>query len=266
MVLPVATLSAGDDADLRGLPDSAEIITKALAWADWQQEQPYIKTLTGLYENVTEVLDKRGELKSRDEILHRMESFDGHTFYRRVRINGRALTDSERRQERERRRRFLEDLKRQKLKSDYSRSEGTRHLQFDRDLVSRYRSKVVGREEVNSRTAYLLEFEPKSKRLPVRRRIDYALNHSRGKVWIDTEDYGVARIEFHLIEPVTFFFFLGKLTRADGVLQMVRLENGHWLPQHLKLYYNGRIFFRRLHRRSTMKWSNFGPGVVADGG
>ena len=45
LVLRVETLSAGDD--VRGLPDAAEIITKALAWADWQQEQPYIKTLTG---------------------------------------------------------------------------------------------------------------------------------------------------------------------------------------------------------------------------
>ena len=250
---------------MQDLPAAAEIITKALASADWQQEQPYIKTLTGVYENVSEVLDRRGELKSRDEILHRMESFDGHTFYRRVRINGRALTDTERRQERERRRRFLEDLKRNKLRSDYSRSEGARHLQFNRDLVSRYRAKVAGREELNGRMAYLLEFEPKSKRLAVRRRIDYALNHSRGKVWVDTEDYGVARVEFHLMEPVTFFFFLGRLTRADGVLQMVRLENGHWLPQHLKLYYNGRVFFRRLHRRSTMKWSKYGTAAGAGG-
>ena len=75
-----------------------------------------------------------------------------------------------------------------------------RNLRFDRELISRYRATLVGREKLNGRMAYLLEFEPKSKKLPVNHRIDYALNNSRGQVWIDAEDYGVARIEFHLMK------------------------------------------------------------------
>ena len=258
-------LAAQDRGPVRDLPEASEIIAKALEWGDWQKEQPYIKTLTSTYENISEDLDGRGEVKSREEVLHRMESFDGRAFYRRLRVNGRPLTDKERKREQERKDKFVEGVKRDQLKSDYSRSEGSRNIRFDRNLISRFRAKLVGREEINGRMAYVLDFEPKSKKLPVKSRIDYALNKSRGRIWVDTEDYGVARVEFHLIKPVTFFFWLGKLTRADGELQMTRVDEGYWLPRNLKIYYNGRILFRGLHRRAEMKWSNFVPPSEAGG-
>ena len=46
---------------------------------------------------------------------------------------------------------------------------------------------------------------------------------------------------------------------------MFRSEEGYWLPQNLKIYYNGRIFFSTLHRRSEMKWSDFGSHAEAGG-
>ena len=258
-------VAAEDGALIGTFPAASDIIAKALDAADRQKEQPYIKMLAGQYANVSKVLDRRGDVRSCDEILHRMESFDGHTFYRRLRMNGRALTVKEKEREQQRKDKFVEAIRCGRSKSDYSRSEGSRNLRFDSDLISCYRSKVVGREELNRRMAYLLDFEPKSKNLPVKRRIDYTLNNSWGKLWIDVEDYGVARVEFNLIKPVTFFFWLGKLTHADGVLQMSRSGKGYWLPQHLKIYCNGRIFFRSLHRRSTMKWSDFGSSAELSG-
>lgn len=259
------SLLAQDGAPIRDLPTASEVIAKALEWGDWQKEQPYIKTLTGNYENISENLDRHGEVKSREEVFHRMESFDGRAFYRRLRVNGRPLTAKERQEEQKRKNKFVEDVKRDSVRSDYNRSEGSRNIRFDRDLISRYRSKLVGREELNGRMAYLIEFEPKSNKLPIKSRIDHALNKSRGRLWIDTEDYGVARVEFRLIKPVSFFFWLGKLTRADGELQMSRVDEGYWLPQNLKIYYNGRILFHVLHRRAEMKWSDFVPPSQASG-
>ena len=41
--------------------------------------------------------------------------------------------------------------------------------------------------------------------LPVRRRIDTALNKSTGRLWVVKEDFGVSRVEFEMDEPVRFW-------------------------------------------------------------
>jgi hypothetical protein len=266
--LPVAVLvvfSIGaslraDAAPKDAWPSAAEVIEKALDRAAWEKKQAFRKSMTGEHVHVTERLNKQNAVRSRQELRYKLTMFDGHPFYERVRIDGRPLTADEKRREQERKQRFLEELKRKKGEESYKRPRGS-YIEFDKQLIGRYRAEVVGHEMLRGRSAYVVRFEPKEGKLPVRRRIDHALNHSNGKIWVDDKEFGVLRVEFHLIEPVTFWGgLLGRLSQLDGRLETVRNEDGFWLPNELRFTMDGRVLFRSLHQRVSYVWYNFaGP-------
>ena len=72
-----------------------------------------------------------------------------------------------------------------------------------------------------------LSFEPKSGKLPVRRRNDRTLNNSRGRVWLDQESYEIARVEFELKGPTRISWrILGFISRVDGMLDRKEGDDG----------------------------------------
>lgn len=239
------------------LPPLGEIIEKAIARAEKQKEREAGRVFTAELIEVTERLDGDGSVESKEEIVYRASLHGGHYFHEKVRINGRALTAKEVRAEKTRKEKFLREIEANKGNKSY-KPKGVR-VEFGRELIERYQARVSGREALYGREAYVVEFEPKSGKLPVRNRIDYALNKSNGRLWIDTEDYGVARVEFHLMEPVRLWAgILGNVTVADGVVETLRNKEGFWLPRKMKFYMNGRILFSSLHHRSSRTWRHFG--------
>ena len=147
---------------------------------------------------------------------------------------------------------------REQLKRGEKPKENENRIEFSRDLISRFRAEVVSRQLLNGRSTYVLRFEPKSNRLPVRRRIDYALNKSAGRMMIDEETYEVAHVEFHLIKPVRLWWgLLGKLREAEGSLERKPATDGYWAPTRLKTYIYGRVLFNSFHRRRQTDWGGY---------
>lgn len=235
------------------LPPLEEIIQKALARAEWQKKLDLSRASVAELIKVTERLDDEGATESKEEIVFRESLHEGHYFHEKILVNGRKLTAKEANDEKARKEKFLREIERNRGNETY-KPKGDR-VEFNRELVERYQAKLAGRETVHGREAYVIEFEPRRGKLPVRRRIDYALNKSNGRVWIDTEDYGVARVEFHLLEPVHLWYgILGNVTVADGLVETIRNEEGFWLPREIKIYMDGRILLKSLHHRSQRKW------------
>jgi hypothetical protein len=52
--------------------------------------------------------------------------------------------------------------------------------------------------DLRGRPNHVISFEPRPGKLPVRRRIDHALNRSRGEVWIDTQTRAQSDRQFHV--------------------------------------------------------------------
>jgi hypothetical protein len=264
-VLTAATLGATTTAHSQPPPSlsAGEIIERALRRSEGQNERLMGRVLTTEMFEVTEKLDSSGSVKSRQEDLFLTTLYDTHPFFEKVRVDGRKLTAKEQSAEKRRMEKFLRELEREKGKDTFTNPKGNR-VDFNRDLIGRYRTKLAGRESIHGREAFVIEFEPKDGKLPANRRIDYALNKSNGKLWVDVEDYGVARVEFHLVEPVKLWAgLLGKVTQLDGSIETVRHDEGFWLPRELKLYFNGRILFLSFHERSTSTWRHWVPGPQA---
>ena len=86
--------------------------------------------------------------------------------------------------------------------------------------------------------------------------MDYALNKSRGKIFVDAETFEVARIEFRLIEPVGLWWgLLGKLRQVEGSVERKPLADGHWAPTELNIYMNMQVLFSNKHYRRRLQWS-----------
>ena len=233
------------------LPSAQEIIDRALKRADWMREQGYEDRLSGEHISVKEELDDEKGVKSREEILYRVYPLDGYLYYERMAVDGKPLSEEELKKRKE-------DFRKEVAAStsgEEEKQDDDNDIKFNQDLISRYEAEVEGVESINGRPAYVLTFQPKPGKLPVQRRIDYALNNSGGKLWIDTAEFGVVRVWFELLRPVKLWAgILGKVGLATGDLEQTRLADGVWLPRDLSIYIRGRVVFKSFHQQRQLQW------------
>ena len=123
-----------------------------------------------------------------------------------------------------------------------------RHLVFDRLMESEsdtasgkerqesaltpenYDFRFTGEEDLGPYRCYVLEAIPK-------RKDKYLFE---GRIWIDSHDFAVARIEGHPAKKLSFW-----VNRADFVREYQKLD-GFWLPLRDKTQVNVRFYGRRI--------------------
>ena len=136
---------------------------------------------------------------------------------------------------------------------------------FDKDLLEHYTAELVGIRDLRGRPAYVLDFQPKEGKLPTRRRVDHALNKSRGQLWIDRDTYEIARVTFELTERVRFWWgILGSVSDAHGQFERVPVADNIWLASEFDVYFHVRALISTSRRRETTVWSGF-EQVAEDG-
>lgn len=237
-------------------PSVAEIIDRAVETDRRAREHPAEIHYRFRHVNVTEKLDGKNKVEKTERHVYRVYPRDGEAYYELVETLGRKATQKDA---------VAEDKVRSRIRREVNgdpkfKQSASRGFAFTRSLIDRYTAKLVGREQVEGRLSYVLEFRPKSGNLPIRRRIDRALNKAFGRLWIDADDFGLSRIEFSLLEPVRVWGGLvASITRLEGRLEMRRLAVGAWHPDRMQLRMDGRMLFSSLNRRMSLEWSNFEP-------
>ena len=229
-----------------------EIVSRAVRHADSLREQKLEQKFTFMELAIREELTKDGSIKTRDVRRSKMYPVEGVLHGRVVERNGRTLSSEEREAEERRE----QDL-RQRIADGEEEKKDEYRIEFDQELVGRYRVSLADKNILDGRWTYVINFEPKHGRLPIRRRIDYALNKSRGQIFVDAETFEVARIEFRLIEPVGLWWgLLGKLRQVEGSIERKPLASGYWAPTELSIYMNMRVLFSNKHYRRKLEWSD----------
>ena len=258
LALSIAPLVAAADAPAKNEAPPltpGEIISRAVKHADYLREQKLEQKFTFMELAIREELTKDGGIKSRDVRRSKMYPVEGVLHGRVVERNGRSLSPEE--EEAEDRRE--QDL-RQCIANGEEEKKDENRFEFDQELVGRYRVSLADKNILDGRWTYVINFEPKHGRLPIRRRIDYALNKSRGQIFVDAETFEVARIEFRLIEPVGLWWgLLGKLRQVEGSIERKPLASGDWAPTELSIYMNMRVLFSNKHYRRRSQWSDHRP-------
>jgi hypothetical protein len=103
-----------------------------------------------------------------------------------------------------------------------------------------------------------LAFTPRPGKLPVRRRLDRALNKSRGEIWIDQDTFEVARLTFELTDRVRLWWgILGSVSNVTGRVERRPIAENVWMPDEIDVYYEYRVLFSNSGRGGTTRWSDF---------
>jgi hypothetical protein len=240
------------DAQQSELSDADEILEKALEKIEHYAEEDDDTRYRYKLVSVREKLDSDGKVKEREEKLYECFPIDSFTYYRLLEKNGLPLTEKESKKELEREQKFREKTEKGK---DPMEGERENSIAFNRELMSRYDVLLEGIEEVDGRRAYVLFFKPKSGDLPVRRQIDKAFNQSEGKIWIDTQEFELARAEFQMKKPVRIWWgILGSVSRVDGNFERTQLDDGTWFPKAFEFYTKMRIFIKSSHTHQEDRW------------
>ena len=196
-----------------------------------------------------------GEVAKEIRDVYSVRPRDGEPFYELIEHNGRPATAEDRRREAKLREKF-----RKQFRSDQDTAAGHSGFEFDRELTERFQAELVGRRILNGRSMFVLKFWPREGKLPVNRRMDYALNKTMGEFWIDAEDYQLARVDFHLMEPVKVWAgVLGSIPMLRGTLQLERVDEGLWLPKKMHLKMLGRVLFSSVDQVVDLEWFDFKP-------
>lgn len=259
VVIPLSlALPAVSAEDVAERPSAEVIVERALERAESNDEQRP-ETDFG-YRMVTTLakLDGEGAVEEGKQKRYELVLVEGHPFLRLLEIDGEALAGEDAANEQNREREFREKILERERSGEQPEppKEHEDTIYFNEDLVSRYRAEILERRPFADREAWVLRYEPKPGHLSRRRRVDKLLNATSGIVWIDTETYEVARLEFELMRTVRFWWFLGSVSHVSGYYERMPVD-GVWLPSRGRLSIRGRALFSGIRNDQTAAWSDW---------
>jgi hypothetical protein len=203
---------------------------------------------------VTEELDSQGRLKVRREKLYDVRVESGLSRLRLVRLNGQELSgDEQKKQDAQ------DQAQREKMTDAKAGKKGDERENFlTADLVARYKFQLVRRVQINGRDTYELVFQPAGSNLPVSHVVDRFLNQVAGTVWIDAQEFEIARAEIHLQGEVTLWGgVIGTLTQCSYTLERVRQPDGAWFNGLSHGFFEGRKLLEPMLIRTRSESTDF---------
>lgn len=116
------------------------------------------------------------------------------------------------------------------------------------NLMQRFQFKLIGRDVINGRPSYVVDFRPKSDDLPVNSMADKFINKAAGRIWIDAEDYAISQAQLRLTEQVNILGGLvGSVWKFTYAFTRLRTPEGYWFARNMDWHLEGReVVFNRI--------------------
>jgi hypothetical protein len=227
------------------------IIQKAVARGA-QDQQGSVPDFIYRKLTVTEELDTAGKVKEHREKLYEISYRDGLSHAKLLQVNGHAPSDADLKQQSDN-----EGSVRQ-LTGETKRNGDNRENFLTADLAARFDFTVVGTTNLNGRAAYQVAFQPKNPQLPVRHMVDRLLNQLSGTLWIDTEEFEVARAEVSLGKEVNLLGgIIGSLKKLSYTLERTRVADGVWFSTLANGDFLGRKLLDATHIKTKSQSIHF---------
>ncbi len=253
--MALAGLSAPAEQPMDDNEAARAVIRKALDRAVWNEQQNVSAKLRSAMTRDVRHFNGDGEIETEELSEYEVIPIDGAPYERRLTMNGRPLNDEELEQEREREGSFRDGLAQP---DDSQPEEDEDRIAFSEELIARYVFTLEGEEPLRGRPSDKVSFRPRPGELPVRRRIDYALNKAQGTVWIDRATHEAARVEFELIDKVRLWWgVLGTINHARGSTDRGPVLGDTWGRLQTESYTDVRVVFTRTRRAELQTWRDF---------
>ena len=231
------------------------IIARMIERAERQDESKSELRYESRIVSTSDRFDEAGAITETETREYRRYPLEGELYEELIARDGRPLDTGQQRDEREKRDEFIREA-RERAREGGGRAETNdeRQVRLGPELLSRYEAAMVGVERVAGEPCWAIAFSPRAGRLPENTRIDKALNRSSGTMYVAQSDYGIARVEFRMDEPVRYLLGLATLNEAVGSLEFERVEPDVWLPRLYTFRMELRIFFGTRRQRVVREW------------
>ena len=117
---------------------------------------------------------------------------------------------------------------------------------------------LVGVESVNARPAYVIQLRPNTDHKLKSKTVNRFMNQFDAKLWVDKDEFHIARIDAKLMKPVTF---LGGLAGAVNAIHISvsekRLASDTWVDEIVSANFDARMFWKTYKFRMKSESSNF---------
>ena len=238
-----------------------DIIQKTVARGE-QDQKGAIPDFTYRKHTVTDELDGAGKVKEHREKLYEISYRGGLSHATLLQVNGHLPSEA--------------DLKRQsdnegsirQITGDTKRGKGDNRENFlTAELAARFDFKFLGETNFNGRATYQVAFEPKNPQPPVHRIMDRLLNQISGTLWIDADEFEVARADVSLRSEVNLLGgLIGSLKKLTYTLERTRVADGIWFSTLSIGDFQGRKLLDPTHIKTKSQSLHFRRLAAMTGG
>lgn len=229
-----------------------DVIQKAVARGQVDQ-QGIVPNFTYRKMTVTEELDGSGKVKEHREKLYEVSYREGLSHSTLLQVNGHPPSDSDLKQQTD------NEMSVRQITGDAKRVKGDNRENFlTPELVARFDFTLVTLTNVNGRGAYVISFQPKNPQLPVHHMVDRLLNEISGTLWIDADEFEVARAEISLRSEVNLLGgIIGSLKKLSYTLERTRVADGVWFSTLSNGDFQGRKLLDATHIKTKSQSVHF---------
>jgi hypothetical protein len=184
---------------------------------------------------------------------------EGRPFRRKIAHDDKPLSASDVRKEEERVDRELAKRRAQspaeKAKLEKQRVEGRKFL---REIPQAFTLKLDGVEEVSSKPAWAIEFDPKPGYVPKDSRAKL-LAKVRGKLWIDQSEYQWVKWDAQVLDTLSFGLSLIRIAPGTALhFEQVRVNDEVWLPSTVTAHADARVaYIKRLRAEIDIRYRDY---------
>jgi hypothetical protein len=231
-----------------------QIVQRALSRAQWAQGSKRQTNYAYQKTTITEELDAKGRVTSSKEKLLQFEN--GVGTLKEIKKDGKTLPlPAKNGAESAADRQHVTNGARTRRDDNWGEY-------LNKEVISRYSFELVGREDIAGRPAYVLKFQPRSDKLPVKQVTDRLLNRLAGKVWVDAREFEVAKAEIDLLNEVTMWGgVLGAMKKFSFDVERTRVDEV-WFNRVSNFEIQGRKLLDGTRVRVKSETSNFRKNVA----
>jgi hypothetical protein len=233
-----------DPTTLPATSDPQEIVRRAMEMD--QRNFELARNYTYEEHRVLKALDKHGKERHKQIETYDWTILYGEPYSRLIQKDDQPLKPKDAEKEQQKVDKFIakrknespEERKKRLAKEEKERREDRA---FAKEVVNAYDFRIVGEEQLAGRDVYEIDAIPRKDFHPTQPHADI-LPKLKGRLWIDKQDYGWARIEAETTDTISWGLFLLRIHKGSQVtLEQTRVNNEIWLPSKLAVTGGARV-------------------------
>jgi hypothetical protein len=231
-----------------------QIIQKAVARAQNSSARAGKGAYTYTKLTLMEEFDSSGKVKEHKEKVYQVNFRDGATYAKLVEVNGHAPGEADLKKQAE------NESNARQMTGSKSKKGDNRESFLTPEIVERFDFRLVGQTNFNGRATYQVAFLPKNPAPPSHHMVDRLLDRISGTVWIDAEEFEIARAELQLGSEVNLLGgVVGSLKKLAYTMTCTRIDDGLWFKTSSFGDFEGRKLIDAMRIKTSSRAINFRP-------